>query len=131
MRTSSRARTPSSVMTAHAALWAMAGLSAAVYLGWSTFGPAVEQTATVKSDRGGEADDRGTDKTVARLSHAVRQVQDRLIAGDEQTQFNAAGSGANAAYRDRPNLAPFFCVRYRFEQTEPIARFARWQSCDQ
>lgn len=85
MRNPSSAPARSRLMTAHALVWAVAGLTSAVYLGVTAFGPPQDTSATSKSDRALSADDQANATALARLSQSVRQIQDRLIAGDEQS----------------------------------------------
>ena len=76
MRSSPIAPPRSLAFRAHAALWAVAGSTAALYLGWTLLGPVPDETVALKADRRQTAiDGRNLENALLQLSGDVRAVQ--------------------------------------------------------
>jgi hypothetical protein len=70
---------------AHAALWSVAGLASALYVGWMVSGPAIIETGTFKSDRRPAADGRGLETAMSQLSSDVRALHGKIATNDDNT----------------------------------------------
>ena len=86
MRTSLDAAPPSSVLLrAHAALWSLAGLAAAGFIGWSLVAPPPDAVAVLDRDRPPSVSQRRIETTLSQMSRDVRGLQEKLAAGEDHT----------------------------------------------
>lgn len=70
---------------AHAALWSVAGVASALYVGWMISGSAIIETGTFKSDRRHAADGRGLETAMSQLSSDVRALHGKIATNDDNT----------------------------------------------
>ena len=70
---------------AHAALWTVAGLASAFYVGWLTIGPPATETMVSRTERPRSADGFRLETAVTQLSSDVRALHGKLAANDDNT----------------------------------------------
>ena len=75
---------------AHAALWSVAGLASAAYIGWLTVGPSTFVAMTGNRDRPRGADGRSFESALTQLTGDVRALHGKLAA-DEDTSHALLG----------------------------------------
>ncbi len=70
---------------AHTALWSIAGLASALYVGWVTLGPSTLETGMARTDPHQIAGGRGHEAALTQLSGDVLALRGKVAASDDNT----------------------------------------------